>query len=313
MSMKIDKRRNLVIAAVGDQSLHTHWKLLKRADFDLFLIYYGDNEGYEQSSRYHVRKKGTKFHLIADMFDERPDLFEYEYIWMPDDDIYIKSGDVERLFKLAKRYDLWLCQPSIIGWYGLDVTLHHKNSILRYTNYVEIMCPCFQSEALRKCISTFRENKTGWGIDSVWNIKLEHPTDRIAVVDDVVAIHTRPVGGGDMYKKQANNSIDNALKEAYELYDKYDMAEENYIDLKNGKAVSQESFSTRYFNTVEYGRLYKSTEAGVPVEERMWPPIDILRTLCEEVRASRSSETCSAPNLCAKACDSQRQSEERVE
>jgi len=134
MLMNYNNKKNLVIAAVGDSSLHKHWVPNNNSSYDLALIYYGNNDGYPDDATIHLKRKGTKFHLIADLFEEKQHLSKYEYIWMPDDDLFIDQQGIENLFKINKEYDLWLSQPSIMGWYGLDVTLHHKNSFMRYTN-----------------------------------------------------------------------------------------------------------------------------------------------------------------------------------
>ena len=274
-------RKNLIVASVGDSSLHKHWKPNHSSSYDLALIYYGNGDGYKDDAKIHINKKGTKFHLIAD-FIENEDLSNYDYIWIPDDDLFIDSKSVEKIFKVSKKYDLWLSQPSIMGWYGLDVTLHHKNSFMRYTNYVEIMCPCFQYQALMKCLPTFKENKSSWGIDHIWNLKLGNPTDKIAIIDDVIAIHTRPVGGGDIYKNNSDISV--AKEENFSIYQKYNMDESSYNDLKNGKLVSQESFGLSYHNTVEYSRIYKQLEAGIDVSKRIWPPSPIMEGICEKIK-----------------------------
>jgi hypothetical protein len=280
-----NKKRNLVIAAVGDESLHRHW--LPEVGYDVCLIYYGDQKGrFSGESKFYKERKGTKFHLVYEIL---PEMQDYDYVWMPDDDICLKPKYIRRLFSMAKKYNLSLCQPSIMGWYGLAVTLHHKKCLLRYTNYVEIMCPCFSRKALEKCMKTFKENNTGWGIDHVWNKILNNPTDEIAIIDDIIAIHTRPVGGGDMYEKQADGKMELAQNENYEIFKKYKMGESSYEDLKNGQIVSTESFGLQYHNTVEYGRIYKSNEAGVPVSKRLWPPSDEMKTLCQKIRGDENS------------------------
>lgn len=274
-------KKNLIIATVGDQSLHKYWMNEK---YDLLLINYGNND-YSSDSKYYKKAKGTKFHLIADVLNENPELLaNYDYIWMPDDDIYLKPPDINKLFEIATKHELWICQPSIMGWYGLAVTLNQADSHLRYTNYVEIMCPCFKSSIIHKCIDTFKENKSGWGIDALWNIRLDHPQTKLAIIDDVIAIHTRPIGGGDMYKLQTDGSKDNALKEAQDLYVKYNLDEENYQDTKYGKCVSTESFHTLYFNTIEYGKIHRSIEAGLDVKNRLWPKSNEIYNLCENIR-----------------------------
>lgn len=263
--------------------MHRYWKPSKTSNYDIALIYYGDNEGYPEENQ--TKAKGPKYQLIYDYINDHPEIYDdYQYIWMPDDDIVMNNNDIQRLFKISYKHNLLLSQPSLMGWYGLDITLHHKDCFLRYTNYVEIMCPCFRSEALKKCIGTFLENKTGWGIDHVWNKILGHPTDKIAIIDDVIAFHTRTMGGGDTYKNQSGGSMSNAEKEGHLVWEKYKLDESSYKDLEKGKLVSTESFGMFYHNLVEYNRIYKQTEAGIDVSKRLWPPNDIIKKLCEDLR-----------------------------
>lgn len=278
------QKENLVISTVGDQSLHRYWIPSANSNYDLGLIYYGDGEGYPDDTPLFIKRKGPKYHLLHDIIEEYPEVLNYKYIWMPDDDIALPASEIHRFFEINKRYNLWISQPSIMGWYGLDVTLHHKDCFMRFTNYVEIMCPCLESDALRKCLPTFKENKTGWGIDHVWNTLLGHPTNKIAIIDDIVAFHTRPVGGGDTYKNQTGGKMSGAQEENFVVYDKYDLGESSYDDLKNGHLVSTESFGTRYHNTVEYSRVYKQLEAGIDVSKRLWPPSPFIREACQHLR-----------------------------
>lgn len=282
--MLINPSKNLVICAVGDESLHKNWIPKRKDNYDLFLIYYGDNEGYENDSKCYIREKGPKFHLVKKIIEENPKIYKYDYIWIPDDDIYLDRTDVIILFDLCQEYELHLAQPSIIGWYGIGMTLHNKDTSIRYTNYVEIMCPCFSSSALRKCLYTFNLNKTGWGIDSLWNVVLGSPTDKIAIIDDVVAVHTRPVGGGDVYKNQVGGDRSKAMEEAEKIYHDNDLGKSSYGDLSNGKLVSQESFHMNYFNLVEYSRVYRQREAGVDVADRLWPNNQAVKEMCEALR-----------------------------
>ena len=172
-------KKNLVISTVGDESLHKHWIDCGQY-FDTFLVYYGDNKGYENESRYYQRQKGSKFHLISDAIDSLGSkIDDYDYIWLPDDDVYLEKHDLLRLFHYMENYDLDLAQPSIIGWYGVEMNLHQQGSLMRFTNWVEIMCPCFSLDALKKCQNTFKENECGWSIEGLWNIRLGHPRNKI--------------------------------------------------------------------------------------------------------------------------------------
>ena len=259
-----DRIKNLVIGAVGDKSLHHHWLNGKR-NYDLFLIYFGDGQGYEGEGEYYKRAKGYKFHLIQDVLAENPDLLKYDYIWLPDDDIYATPKEINKLFRMMQEYDLYLAQPSIVGWYGVDITLHQKGSVLRYTNWVEIMCPCFSGMALDICKSVFKENKTGWSIETIWNVLLDHPRDKIAIIDDIIVAHTRRVLKGETHKDRADPLLE-AMQEANEVYYKWKLDREMEKDLKHGTPVNGEIYCA-----VVYNQIKKPMEEPIKREERCWP------------------------------------------
>lgn len=73
------------------------------------------------------------------------------------------------------------------------------NCVLRYINYVELMCPIFRVESLFKVLDTFAINRSGWGIDWIWAERLKGK--RIAVIDEASVIHEKAVGSGVLYKK----------------------------------------------------------------------------------------------------------------
>ncbi len=260
--------RNLVISTVGDHSLHRHWI---DGGFDTFLVYFGDGAGYEGESKYHKRTKGYKYPLISDLLDERPELFDYQYIWLPDDDVYATAKDIAHMFDMMAQYDLWVAQPSLMGYYGVDITLHQKASVLRYTNWVEIMCPCFSSEALRTCKQTFKENSTGWSIESIWGVLLGHPRDKIAILDDVVVTHTRPVLTGETYKGRAD-PLGWAVSEALEVFRKWDLNNEMGKDLNHGRPCGGE-----VKHAVMYRQIRKPMEEGIDKRERCWPDCAVFQ------------------------------------
>lgn len=193
-------RKNLVISCSGPSSLHKQW-IEENRNFDLFIVYYGDQKNlYENDGEYYCQKKGTKFNIVSDL----QLLEEYDYIFVPDDDLLMYCEDINALFDLAKKYDLWICQPSLLGYYSVCETLHHPGSVLRYTNWVEIMCPCFSKYAFNICKETFKYSKSCWGIEKLWDKLLGYPKNKIAIIDEIIAKHTRPCFGGDNYK---NNNI----------------------------------------------------------------------------------------------------------
>ncbi|KAK3241370.1 hypothetical protein CYMTET_48860 [Cymbomonas tetramitiformis] len=60
---------------------------------------------------------------------------------------------------------------------------------LRYTQFVEVQMPVFSRYALEKCMKTFQETTSTWGLDLIWPKLLGYPTDKIAIIDAVQAYH----------------------------------------------------------------------------------------------------------------------------
>lgn len=217
-------RPNLVIACAGKTSLYQRW-IAGTRNFDLMLVEYAlADKDYSKDAEYYCFRKGTKFNLVGDVCCDVSD--RYEYIFIPDDDLYLEPQQINRLFELAKEYDLQLCQPSLVGYYSLLITLHVPQNILRYTNYVEIMCPCFRRDAFELCKDTFLYNKSCWGIDMLWNKRLGFPKDKIAIIDEVAAVHTRPCFKGDYY---TNNDVKDPIKDVYEIVEKEGLSWEKIV------------------------------------------------------------------------------------
>jgi hypothetical protein len=79
--------------------------------------------------------------------------------------------------------------------YSHITTLRNNMTKIRFTNYVEVMAPCFSSAILQKASPLFNSNLSGWGLDYLWTGLAENPQDGIAIIDEVTVRHTRPVGG----------------------------------------------------------------------------------------------------------------------
>lgn len=257
--------KNLVISTVSDSSLHRSW--CHSQNFDTYLIYFGDKQGFKGETKYYKKAKGYKYHLIKDVLDESDFWKNYDYIWLPDDDLSISTQDVAELFRLMSFYSLDIAQPSIAGYYGTWITLHQMGSIIRFTNWVEIMCPCFSMRALEICKQTFKENNCGWGIEGIWNILLDHPQNKIAIIDDLIVKHTRPVLSGDTYSGQSN-ALNFALNEAKEVFKKWNLAKELKKDLNYGV-----SYNCEVFGAVQYSQIKKEMEKNVDRKDRLWPKI----------------------------------------
>lgn len=195
--------RNLVILRAGDCSLHPQWLAGERRTFDLFVSYYGDQPDLHRAScdRYE-RRKGPKWSCIADLLREQPELIDgYDAVWFPDDDLAVDTDAINRMFALFHGLGLGLAQPALAAgsYHTWAFLLQRPEHLLRYSEFVEVMAPIFTLPALRICLPSFSESRSGWGLDWVWpHLLADRQTFPIGVIDATPVLHTRPLGG-DLY------------------------------------------------------------------------------------------------------------------
>ncbi len=160
---------------------------------------------------------GYKYHSIKEYLEENNIINQYEYFWFPDWDIEITEEDLVRLVDYAKLYNLSMCQPSLssdsfISW---DITRHNPSSKVRITNFVEVMCPLFTSESLKKVMWTFSLNYSSWGLDFLWASLLGD--EQIGIIDSVVVKHSRSISSHE-WKLPNGKKSEEELREILEKY-----------------------------------------------------------------------------------------------
>ena len=227
--------RNLVISPVCDDSLHRTW-LSESAErqFDLALIYFGDRSGqYREDSDYYLEQHGFKFHLIDAMFRKLgARLDEYDYIWCPDDDVATTTLDINQLFSIIRRYRLSIAQPAIAsGEVSYRTVQSQPGLLLRYSQFVEVMCPVFSHAALARIRPTLMVNKSAWGLDWAWTRII--PPDELAIIDAVAVHHTRPLHSGSGYDRMRALGVDPS-RDLHELTAKYRISRRRRRKIKHG-------------------------------------------------------------------------------
>ncbi|WP_374248333.1 hypothetical protein [Thermomonas sp.] len=198
-------RRNLVVVRAGDNSVHPGWLVDAERNFDIYVSYFGNQENrYADSADFHENRKGMKWPVLGELLQAQPELLErYAYFWFPDDDIVTDTATINRMFDFAAAYQLALAQPALTrnSYFSWPLLLQDPRYQLRYTRFVEVMVPVLDRAALRTCLPTFTENSSGWGLDFVWPLLLRSRGERaIAIIDATAVFHSRPVGGGELYK-----------------------------------------------------------------------------------------------------------------
>ena len=133
----------------------------------------------------------------------------FERIAFPDDDLTFQPPAVaplvqafeqlNKLFAIGREKQFALWQPSLSGLYTVhDILKSQPQCMYRYVNFVESMIPFFSKAAFDTCYKSimYRNIIMGWGLDDVWaTLLLSDDNQRqLAVIDDIVVIHTKPVG-----------------------------------------------------------------------------------------------------------------------
>jgi hypothetical protein len=196
------ERPNLLIVRAGEGSLHPQW-IMGNGDrnFDLLVSYYGEVEGrYREDADYYHVMRGPRWPAHdAICRTHEPLLASYEFVGFACDDLIGGPQAWSALFDICARYRLDLAQPAIEGPVSHEITRPVEDSILRYTNFVEIMAPVFSRRALAVAKSSFAESVSGWGLDVLWAHLLPPDYWRLAIVDAVRVAHSRPLRQGTLY------------------------------------------------------------------------------------------------------------------
>ncbi len=198
--------RNLVFARVGGLSLHRNWLLEAKAsrNWDLQLSTYDEHlSGLEDGDLPLSIDTGTKWDSVCRYLRANPELLDrYDYIMFPDDDLLFEPNGLSSLFEIMASNDLDIGQPSLLpsSHISYPVTAHCPGFALRYTNYVEPMCPIIRTDYLRMLLPILARWPTGWGQDDIWTMMMAKPAYRAAFIDASPILHTRPLYTGAVYK-----------------------------------------------------------------------------------------------------------------
>mmetsp|Transcript_10656 Transcript_10656/g.19699 ORF Transcript_10656/g.19699 Transcript_10656/m.19699 type:complete len:321 (+) Transcript_10656:1932-2894(+) len=189
------KGKYLAIVAAGDGSLHaeSEWP----PELELCVVYYGTGakrDEFRKAAKYFFEVKGPKWQLVKFALKRVP-WREYEYTWLPDDDLRFKGEEMGRMLSIASDHEILLGQPALldknIQRQYRELLLVRPELILHYVNFVEVMCPFLRVDVLESVIHAFTEDcKSGWGLDVYWPTVIDF--SRIAVIDATPIEHTRP-------------------------------------------------------------------------------------------------------------------------
>jgi hypothetical protein len=138
----------------------------------------------------------NKLEGFLEFWEHRPQPWDYRYIALLDDDVYLRPGELSHFFRLCDFHRLYLSQPAL-RWRThttLNSLVRNPMCVLRRVAFIEAMAPCFSNAALESLIHTFRWTRSVWGVDWAWGALLEGH-EPLHVVDAVPMEHTRTGNG----------------------------------------------------------------------------------------------------------------------
>ena len=190
-------KSNLALFRSGPNSLHPHAvEQLADQNFDYALSWFGDEPPKADDALFVHMQKGAKWPGLERTLVEHWDTIQqYDYVWLPDDDLLCRPELVSRMFAICRDLQLDLAQPALTrdSYFSHLISMQHTEFQLRFTNFVEIMAPVFSADMLARIFPTLTGNVSGWGLDSLWPRLTQ--IGKVAVIDDTPVKHTRPVGG----------------------------------------------------------------------------------------------------------------------
>lgn len=188
--------RNLLITTIGEYNHARVWKE-GLCNYDVITIDYNISGDFKYPGIYKeltARKR-----------------LNYDYYFMPDEDILLTSDDINKIFALMYDFGIDLAQPSIeksdVSFLSWEQFVHKDGLDIIYTDFIEVMCPCFSKRCLDLCLETLPKSISGWGLDLVWASIAKKNNLSTAILNGVVAKHTRPVGKGTLYAVLKSNGL----------------------------------------------------------------------------------------------------------
>ena len=192
------RRKNLVLARVGAQSLHSTWlDPARERNWDLVVVPY---QAIPRQRHADVMVTGVipgpKWTGLRELLNAWDGWRAYDRIWLPDDDIATDQATLNRMFDIADRVGLDLFAPALhpSSYFAHFITMQNPRLHGRWVGFVEIMVPGFSRGALERLRPTLDLTVTGWGwgLDSVWPKILGYRN--VGIIDATPVVHTRPVG-----------------------------------------------------------------------------------------------------------------------
>lgn len=193
-------KRNLVVVRAGDSSLHGGMLDIPYAErnYDVLLSFFSESAYKSFKSEPGVSAvfwRGGKWDGLYKTLSQI-NIEDYDYFWLPDDDISCTGQDVNSVFEMTEKFGLAVSQPSLThnSFFSHFIFFKCNGFRVRYSNFVEVMVPCLRRDLLKRVLPFFKDSMSGFGLDYIWCRMPESGPFTSGILDHVSVHHTRPVG-----------------------------------------------------------------------------------------------------------------------
>ena len=186
---------NILFTSAGDNTNFYNLWCSNTRNYDIFICYYGDSnyDKYKEHADFYLKRKGSKMQNFHHIWTNNiGNIKDYKIFYIVDDDIIINTNEINDLFRLFKKLDVWILQPSFSKRSKIshDITKQIENNKYRYTNFIEINTPFFSKYSLSKCMDNYNPLLTGYGIDILFmNILGVESRNKFVIVDYISCIN----------------------------------------------------------------------------------------------------------------------------
>jgi hypothetical protein len=197
--------RSLAVARAGNESTHETWSSGRDGRFVLLAgSYANDPKKWRDGADFHHHEKGLKYPWFYSYLKANPWVFDFDAVWLVDDDIVTDADTVSDMFQIFLESNLWAGQPTLYpagpnSFPAFKSLVSQRGRLLRYFSYIEEQMPIFSGRVLRQIWETFSANHSGWGLRIMWKHILMAPMEKVAAIDATPMRHSRPARVGPMY------------------------------------------------------------------------------------------------------------------
>lgn len=207
-----DSRPYLVFMRIGQNALLPQW-LAHEPDrnWDLFVSAYVPCNAEPAAIATEVGGYNKLTHFRDCVAQGRLNLSRYRQVMLADDDLAITRGRISDFFETVDRLGLTVAHPAQdwSGYWSHRIMLRNPLTAWRETNFVEVMCPSFDTRFLARHLATLPITFSTWGSDHACCHRAIADGGKVAIVDTTAIRHCKPIQpGGAFYRKLAADGID---------------------------------------------------------------------------------------------------------